>query len=161
MAWTAQEVLHQLAPSSCPCSIWPALCCAGSKSPLSPLSLETSPEYSPTDRTPEPGSPADSLRADRVSFAAGGHQGQQQGTQGSAADPVAQQGAEEGAKLGSSTAGAQPPPVERPGAVASEGSSSTHQPVVPVELSATAVKKVFGQGEPLGQPLLAKTESGR
>ena len=39
--------------------------------------------------------------------------------------------------------------------------SGPHQPVVPVELSSTAVKKVFGQGEPLAQPLLAKTESGR
>ncbi len=39
--------------------------------------------------------------------------------------------------------------------------SSPHQPVVPEELSSTAVGKVFGQGEPLAQPLLAKSESGR
>ena len=276
------KVSRKLARSACPRMIWPASCCAGSRSPLSPLSLETSPEYSPTERTPEQGSPADSPRAHWVSAAAGDHQGQQHGTQGSAIGSAAQQGAEEGAKLGSRTAGAQLPPVERPGAVASEppglqpgrqagvveassgaagvsepqgsavagdrsaadgvaglspagrqagqgtaapgpapgvasGSSgapgmfahagsqgqalpsktasgaqgpaadadayshshlerdaetvsgsvgpwersSPHQPVVPVELSSTAVKKVFGQGAPLAQPLLAKTESGR
>ena len=48
-----------------------------------------------------------------------------------------------------------------PGSAGPWERSSLHQPVAPVELSSTAVKKVFGQGEPLAQPLLAKTESGR